>query len=85
MQKLKVDVALAMDGIQKMLRSQQLTFAAIGVAPSMLICFVLVKLGGGAIADGRGAGGKGTRGTKREIRTVMRCGGLSLLGEGQLT
>ena len=72
MQKLKVDVALAMDGIQKMLRSQQLTFAAIGVAPSMLICFVLVKFGGSALSGPR-TGGKGKQATKREIRTVMRC------------
>lgn len=41
-QKVKVDVALATDGIEKMLRSQQLTFAFVGVAPSML---VLVGLG----------------------------------------
>ncbi|GAA5911153.1 Nca2p [Sporobolomyces salmoneus] len=36
-QKVKVDVALAMDGIEKMLKSQQLTFGFVGVAPSMLI------------------------------------------------
>ncbi|SCV66999.1 BQ2448_5645 [Microbotryum intermedium] len=38
-QKVKVDVALAMDGIEKMLRSQQLTFGFVGVAPSILILF----------------------------------------------
>ncbi|KAM0756588.1 NCA2-domain-containing protein [Meredithblackwellia eburnea MCA 4105] len=36
-QKVKVDVALAMDGIEKMLRSQQLTFAFVGVAPSLIV------------------------------------------------
>ncbi|KAH8925927.1 NCA2-domain-containing protein [Atractiella rhizophila] len=39
-QKVKVDVALAMDGIQKMLRSQQLTFGFVGVAPSMMILYL---------------------------------------------
>ncbi|SCZ95862.1 BZ3500_MvSof-1268-A1-R1_Chr8-1g09844 [Microbotryum saponariae] len=38
-QKVKVDVALAMDGIEKMLRSQQLTFGFVGVAPSILVLF----------------------------------------------
>ncbi|BGP45863.1 Nuclear control of ATPase protein 2 [Rhodotorula kratochvilovae] len=40
-QKVKVDVALAMDGIEKMLKSQQLTFGFVGVAPSMLVLAVL--------------------------------------------
>lgn len=38
-QKVKVDVALAMDGIEKMLRSQQLTFGFVGVAPSLLVLY----------------------------------------------
>lgn len=38
-QKVKVDVDLAMSGIQAMLQSQQLTFAFVGVAPSLLILF----------------------------------------------
>ncbi|KAL8283259.1 hypothetical protein RQP46_006037 [Phenoliferia psychrophenolica] len=40
-QKVKVDVALAMDGIEKMLRSQQLTFGFVGVAPSLIVLFGL--------------------------------------------
>ncbi|GAA5927719.1 hypothetical protein JCM1841_006019 [Sporobolomyces salmonicolor] len=42
-QKVKVDVALAMDGIEKMLKSQQLTFGFVGVAPSMLVCVAVGK------------------------------------------
>lgn len=38
-QKVKVDVALAMDGIEKMLHSQQLTFGFVGVAPSILVLY----------------------------------------------
>lgn len=36
-QKVKVDVDLAMSGIERMLASQQLTFAFVGVAPSLLV------------------------------------------------
>ncbi|GAA5932912.1 Nca2p [Sporobolomyces koalae] len=42
-QKVKVDVALAMDGIEKMLKSQQLTFGFVGVAPSMLIVVAFAR------------------------------------------
>ncbi|GAA93400.1 uncharacterized protein L969DRAFT_96075 [Mixia osmundae IAM 14324] len=42
-QKVKVDVALAMNGIEKMLKSQQLTFAFVGVAPSIIILFALLR------------------------------------------
>lgn len=42
-QKVKVDVDLAMSGIQAMLQSQQLTFAFVGVAPSLLILFGLYR------------------------------------------
>ena len=42
-QKVKVDVDLAMNGIEKMLQSQQLTFAFIGVAPSIIILVGAVR------------------------------------------
>lgn len=38
-QKVKVDVDMAMSGIEAVLQSQQLTFAFVGVAPSLLILF----------------------------------------------
>jgi len=71
-QKVKVDLSLAMDGIQSILRSQSLTFGAIGVAPSMLICFMLAKLFGSLIRQRIGVVGKGTKAVRKEVRIAMR-------------
>ncbi|PLW36159.1 hypothetical protein PCANC_16666 [Puccinia coronata f. sp. avenae] len=71
-QKVKVDLSLAMDGIQSILRSQSLTFGAIGVAPSMLICFMLSKLFGSLIRQRIGVVGKGTKAVRKEVRIAMR-------------
>ncbi|GAA6029442.1 hypothetical protein JCM8097_003681 [Rhodosporidiobolus ruineniae] len=57
-QKVKVDVALAMDGIEKMLKSQQLTFGFVGVAPSMLVLALLGRWMRGLVSTD---GGKGRR------------------------
>lgn len=43
LQKTKVDVELAMSGIDKLLQSQELTFAFIGVTPSLLILWGLTR------------------------------------------
>ncbi|KAA1067025.1 Nuclear control of ATPase protein 2 [Puccinia graminis f. sp. tritici] len=71
-QKVKVDLSLAMDGIQSVLRSQSLTFGAIGVAPSMLICFMFGKLFGSLIRQRIGVVGKGTEAVRKEVRIAMR-------------
>ncbi|GAA6047664.1 hypothetical protein JCM3770_001615 [Rhodotorula araucariae] len=64
-QKVKVDVALAMDGIEKMLKSQQLTFGFVGVAPSMLVLAVLARwVRGLTRSDG---------GRKRRAEVHRRC------------
>ncbi|KAA1065177.1 Nuclear control of ATPase protein 2 [Puccinia graminis f. sp. tritici] len=70
--KVKVDLSLAMDGIQSVLRSQSLTFGAIGVAPSMLICFMFGKLFGSLIRQRIGVVGKGTEAVRKEVRIAMR-------------
>ncbi|GAA5967967.1 hypothetical protein JCM11641_003683 [Rhodosporidiobolus odoratus] len=57
-QKVKVDVALAMDGIEKMLKSQQLTFGFVGVAPSMLVLALVGRWARGFVGTD---GGKGRR------------------------
>lgn len=72
MQKGKVDLSLAMDGIQSILRSQSLTFGAIGVAPSMLICFMLAKIFSSLIKQRIGVVGKGTKAVRKEVRVAMR-------------
>ncbi|KAG0145158.1 hypothetical protein CROQUDRAFT_79035 [Cronartium quercuum f. sp. fusiforme G11] len=71
-QKVKVDLAIAMEGIQSILRSQSLTFGAIGVAPSMLICFLLGKLVSSLIRHRLGVVGKGTKAVRREVRQALR-------------
>lgn len=70
-QKVKVDVALAMDGIEKMLKSQQLTFGFVGVAPSMLVLAVLGRWVRGLT---RTDGGRKRRNEgKRRCWMTLRC------------
>lgn len=71
-QKVKVDLAIAMEGIQSILRSQSLTFGAIGVAPSMLICFVITKFLSSLIRKRTGVVGKSTKAVRRDVRLAMR-------------
>ncbi|GAA5878484.1 hypothetical protein JCM3774_006416 [Rhodotorula dairenensis] len=69
-QKVKVDVALAMDGIEKMLKSQQLTFGFVGVAPSMLILALVGRWVRGLV---RSDGSRRKRGDeKRRCWMVIR-------------
>jgi nuclear-control-of-ATPase protein 2 len=67
-QKGKVDVDLAMSGIEKLLRSQQLTFAFIGVAPSLLLVFGLYRWGQNVYGRLRGRGGR--KQAKEDRRTL---------------
>ena len=53
-QKVKVDLALAMNGVEKMLQSQQLTFAFVGVAPSLIILFGAVRWLRGMVSTAEG-------------------------------
>ncbi|GAA6004988.1 Nca2p [Rhodotorula paludigena] len=69
-QKVKVDVALAMDGIEKMLKSQQLTFAFVGVAPSMLVLAVLGRWMRGLVR--RDGGSKKRRDVNRRCWMTLR-------------
>jgi nuclear control of ATPase protein 2 len=62
-----VDIDQALAGIDKLLKSQELTFAFVGVAPA----FAVVYLAGGAFAALlRGSWGIGKYGGKRRIGTV---------------
>jgi nuclear-control-of-ATPase protein 2 len=68
----KVDIELAMNGIEKMLQSQQLTFAFVGVAPSLI---VLAGLGRWvtALAQGRrSVVGKDVKRATRAAWSTMR-------------
>ncbi|GAA6059532.1 hypothetical protein JCM10212_006030 [Sporobolomyces blumeae] len=69
-QKVKVDVALAMDGIEKMLKSQQLTFGFVGVAPSMLVLVALGRWVRGMVRSDGGAKRKSEE--RKKCWLVMR-------------
>lgn len=59
-----------MDGIEKMLKSQQLTFAFVGVAPSMLILALVGRWANGLM---RSDGSRRKRGEeKRRCWMVIR-------------
>jgi nuclear control of ATPase protein 2 len=56
-----VDVDQALAGIDKLLRSQELTFAFVGVAPALSLVFVAGGIMGKLIASGSGHVGGGRR------------------------
>lgn len=61
-QKTKVDLDVAMSGIDKLLRSQELTFAFVGVAPSLAIVYAvggwLLRIWNGGLGSGRFGGAR---------------------------
>ncbi|KAH8104699.1 NCA2-domain-containing protein [Cristinia sonorae] len=61
-QKAKVDIDQALAGIDKLLKSQELTFAFVGVAPAFAIVYAI---GGAAQRLWSGSSGKGRYGGKR--------------------
>ncbi|KAG6815740.1 hypothetical protein H0H87_011851 [Tephrocybe sp. NHM501043] len=66
-QKAKVDIDQTLSGIDKLLKSQELTFAFVGVAPALGIVYLL---GGTVMALWSGGRGVGRYGGKRNIRGV---------------
>jgi nuclear-control-of-ATPase protein 2 len=72
LQKAKVDIDQALSGIDKLLKSQELTFALVGVAPAFAIVYVLggavVRLWNGSIVKGRWGGRKRRRGVWEGLR-----------------
>ncbi|WBW70738.1 mitochondrial protein Nca2 [Schizosaccharomyces osmophilus] len=43
LQKTKVDVEVALSGIDRLLKSQQLVFATVGITPSIIFCYAMIK------------------------------------------
>ncbi|KAM0792493.1 hypothetical protein ACM66B_005165 [Microbotryomycetes sp. NB124-2] len=69
-QKLKVDVDTAVAGVESMLKSQQLTFGFVGVAPSLLVLYVVGRWFRGMLrTDG---GKKKAREHRRKCWMTMR-------------
>ncbi|CAA19282.1 Nca2 [Schizosaccharomyces pombe] len=43
LQKTKVDVEVALSGIDRLLKSQELVFATVGITPSLIFCYVIIR------------------------------------------
>lgn len=68
-QKAKVDIDQALSGIDKLLKSQELTFAFVGVAPAFAIVYAVGSYVSAVWSGGRGSGKYG--GKKRRIRVWL--------------
>ncbi|OCH92846.1 NCA2-domain-containing protein [Obba rivulosa] len=71
-QKAKVDIDQALAGIDKLLKSQELTFAFVGVAPSLAIVYALGGYLRGLWKGGRGKGRYGGRKKRASVWLTMR-------------
>ncbi|KAF8517333.1 ATP synthase regulation protein NCA2-domain-containing protein [Gautieria morchelliformis] len=71
-QKMKVDVDFALSGIDKLLRSQELTFAFVGVAPALAIVYAIFGWARGIWQSGHGRGRYGGRGRRQSVWLAMR-------------
>ncbi|KAJ3514475.1 hypothetical protein NLJ89_g2364 [Agrocybe chaxingu] len=71
-QKAKVDIDQALSGIDRLLKSQELTFAFVGVAPALAIVWTFLDLVGRVWSGGRGRGKYGGRRRRRGVWEGMR-------------
>ncbi|CAE6533892.1 Nuclear control of ATPase protein 2 [Ashbya gossypii ATCC 10895] [Rhizoctonia solani] len=72
-QKTKVDIDFALTGIDKLLRSQELTFEFVGVAPALAVVYVFVGWVRQSLAGTRGRGRFGGRAQRaRAFDTIRR-------------
>ncbi|KAH9841455.1 NCA2-domain-containing protein [Rhodofomes roseus] len=72
LQKAKVDIDQALAGIDKLLKSQELTFAFVGVAPALAIVYALGGYLRGIWTGGRGKGNYGGKIKRASIWLKMR-------------
>ncbi|KAG6916439.1 hypothetical protein DXG01_006767 [Tephrocybe rancida] len=71
-QKAKVDIDQTLSGIDKLLKSQELTFAFVGVAPAFGIVYLLGGTLLALLAGGRGVGKYGGKQNIRGVWSAMR-------------
>jgi len=72
-QKTKVDVEVAISGIDALLKSQELVFGFVGLTPGMLVCFAAFRYLGGVFGSRRGLQkGQKAGQTVRVLRTIDR-------------
>lgn len=72
-QKTKVDVEVAISGIDALLKSQELVFGFVGLTPGVLVCFAAFRYLGGMFGNRRGLKrGKRAGQTVRVLRNIDR-------------
>jgi nuclear-control-of-ATPase protein 2 len=72
-QKTKVDVEIAISGIDALLKSQELVFGFVGLTPGLLVCFAVFRYLGGTFGNRKGIRqGKKARQTVRVLRNIDR-------------
>ena len=72
-QKTKVDVEVAISGIDALLKSQELVFGFVGLTPGVLVCFAAFRYLGGAFGNRRGLKqGRRAGRTVRILRNIDR-------------
>ncbi|KAL8671784.1 MAG: hypothetical protein Q9168_003731 [Polycauliona sp. 1 TL-2023] len=72
-QKTKVDVEVAVGGIDALLKSQELVFGFVGLTPGVLVCLGLFRWLGGIVGGSKGRGERKGRGHRtRLLRNIDR-------------
>ena len=72
-QKTKVDVEVALSGIDALLKSQELVFGFVGLTPGVLVCFAVFRYLGGVFGNKRGLKqGKKAGQSIRVLRNIDR-------------
>lgn len=72
-QKTKVDVEVALSGIDALLKSQELVFGFVGLTPGVLVCFAAFRYLGGVFGNRRGEKqGRKAGSTVRILRNIDR-------------
>ncbi|KAI0352663.1 NCA2-domain-containing protein [Trametes cingulata] len=71
-QKAKVDINQALSGIDKLLKSQELTFAFVGVAPALAVVYAFVGYLRNVVSGGRGRGRYGGKEKRGSVWLTVR-------------
>ena len=70
----QVDINQALSGIDKLLKSQELTFAFVGVAPALAVVYAAAGYVRALWTGGQGRGRYGGRARRGSVWLTMRCG-----------
>ena len=69
----QVDIDQALSGIDKLLKSQELTFAFVGVAPAMTLVYFVGQAATHAWSGSKGRGRYGGDRRRARVWGIMRC------------